>query len=1129
MDPPSNLPRPSGLPRPATSRLPVLRPSGSQPQLRSPASSSQLRKKPPVASISRPAPQPAQTQAPPRAAAAPPPPPPPAPAPTVQRKPSRVSLAPSHAPSHAPSTTAAAPNPNSIATLTKRPSRASLVPSSARRVSGIPSSGVPPTRNGTATQHAPAFKKPFARPPSRQSRTPSQPVRTPSISKEDDVLGSLDGFRSASRASSRAGSRAGFHESSSSPEYVPDVEPEEVAKRKSRPSLSDRTIESLSQLPSSPANGKGRRRRSSFFNQDNTMPPPLRPASAMSNRSNGSRPTTSDGTGSRLPATPSKPSASSTRLSMTVPGKRSASAVASTPTATPSRISSISRPTTAIKKSALGPIQNIQTPSKPAPLSSSKGLASRTPKARPPVASTFGQAISPPGVAAAPSPPPPTGTARKVPSSSATLRNSIAQAKAARRQEVGDSPNGTPKKAENSSNALREQIAKAREAAKRNKAGPVRADTPPKDAILPDPDEIAGFDFGLGDPFNQNSKAGQSVLRNRVDGARTTGRLNIAGMQLTEMPDEVLCMYDPNDSAVAWGEIVDVTTIVAADNELETLPDSMFPDVAVEDFIDSDDAGPQFGGVQHLDFHGNLLRELPMGLRRLAELTQLNLSRNKLRMGAFDVITQIASLRELKLAENNLEGELPSSIASLTQLEVLDVASNKLIGLPAEIRELMQLRSINVADNQLRTAPMELFTSTSLIEFTATKNRLEGTFFTIQSAPHLQELRLSGNALTSLSESGNLNLPALKYLDLSANRLSSLPDMTSWTNLGTILLGENKVTAFPEGFLSLKQLRIADFTANDISKVDERIALMDGLENLTLAANPIRERKFLTMSTDDMKRDLYARLRPEETVTGPDEDDGFPIEEQAPESSKAWTVTPSGTLDLTNKGFTVFNEDALIALAETSDIRQINVQNNLLQTIPLAFGQLSYLTILDLSKNSISNPLTSPLELPRLRELRLSGNKLSSLTPLTAPLTAPSLQSLDISQNRLTGSLPGLRNSFPALITLIASDNAIIDVPAESLSGLKIVNLSNNNIERLDPRIGLHAGTLTSLVVEGNKFRVPNYQVLSKGTDAILSWLKDKIPRDSGRGRGDSTASTATRTTEGGSEFFDAEDGVDTW
>jgi Leucine-rich repeat (LRR) protein len=740
----------------------------------------------------------------------------------------------------------------------------------------------------------------------------------------------------------------------------------------------------------------------------------------------------------------------------------------------------------------------------------------------------------------APSPTPSTNTPRKVPSSSAALRNSIAQAKAARKQDTGDPANGTPKKAENSSSALREQIAKAREAAKRNKAEPVRADTPPKDAIIPDPVEIAGFDFGLGDPFNQGSKAGQSVLRKRVDGARTTGRLNIAGMELNEMPDEVLNMYDPNDTTVAWGEIVDVTAIIAADNELKKLPDSMFPDVDIED-IDPDDAGPQFGGVETLDLHGNLMRELPMGFRRLTFLSKLNLSRNKLPMEAFEVITQITSLRELKLAENDLVGDLVSAIADLPQLEVLDLANNRLTSLPTDMRELSQLRSLNVADNQLEAVPMDLFTSTTLIELIATRNRFKGAFFSVESAPHLQDLRLSNNALTSLSESDSLDLPALRYLDLSANRMSSLPDMTSWTNLGTLLLGENKVASFPTSFFSLKQLRIADFTANDISKVDERIALMEGLENLTLAANPIRERKFLTMSTDDMRRDLASRLQPEDAATVEDDDDDFPVEEQAPKSFNGWTVTPSGTLDLSAKVIMEVDEGALMSIAETHDVRQINLQNNLLQSISPAFAHLSYLTIIDLSKNNISTPLSHPITLPKLRDLRLTSNKLSSLTSLTTHLTAPALQTLDISQNRLTGSLPQLRDAFPTLITLIASDNALVEASASSLSGLKIVNLSNNNIERLDPRIGLLAGTLTSLVVEGNKFRVPSYQVLSKGTEAVLGWLRDKVPRESGgvdavringnasagvsaRGRGDSWASTKTGTTEGGSEFFDAEE-----
>ena len=253
----------------------------------------------------------------------------------------------------------------------------------------------------------------------------------------------------------------------------------------------------------------------------------------------------------------------------------------------------------------------------------------RTLKPKPSLGNVFGQAVSPPGTAvASPNQDTPVkktpGTVRRVPSSSVALRDHIAKAKAAKKPDITESP---PKPA-SSSNALREQIAKARAAAKQAKTEPVRNSTPPTDVIVPDPAEIATFDFGLeDDPFNQNPKGGKSVLRRRIDSARSDGRLNIAAMGLKEIPDDVLSMYiyDPNDTKVAWGEVVDLSAILAADNELEILPDSMFPDVTVEDMVDSDEAGPQFGGVQNLDFHGNLLRELPVGMRRLMQLSKLNL------------------------------------------------------------------------------------------------------------------------------------------------------------------------------------------------------------------------------------------------------------------------------------------------------------------------------------------------------------------------------------------------------------------------------------------------------------------------------------------------------------------------
>lgn len=169
-----------------------------------------------------------------------------------------------------------------------------------------------------------------------------------------------------------------------------------------------------------------------------------------------------------------------------------------------------------------------------------------------------------------------------------------------------------------SSAALRDQIAKAK-AAK-------RAPGTSKSKV-----DAGDFQFDpFGDPFNTKPKDNNGLLRKRIDAARGDGRLNLAGLNLKKIPDEILCMYDAEQleaSNMSWSQMVDLFRFVAADNELDTIPDDIFPDIATETAMEdeSNTKALQFRGVEMVDLHGNNLQAIPPGLRRLERLTVLNL------------------------------------------------------------------------------------------------------------------------------------------------------------------------------------------------------------------------------------------------------------------------------------------------------------------------------------------------------------------------------------------------------------------------------------------------------------------------------------------------------------------------
>lgn len=873
---------------------------------------------------------------------------------------------------------------------------------------------------------------------------------------------------------------------SDAPVHQPETPRE---KRKPRPSLSDRTIETLSQIPPSPLSC---RRRSSFFNlgKSSPMAPPLRPASAMSDsRSRPQSPVKRPPMpaipvsfvsksqvrplpGRRSMTQPAKPSAGKKtgKMSDMAPGCTSRSAtVLSKPMQSQHYSKSMSSITHASssQESSLCPAPLLNRPlARPGPIAA-KSAKFSTASAK--VSSSFMKTATP------------SGPHQSGGSSPSSLRSCFSKT------DLNVDPPCKP--LSKSSAALRDAITKARQEV--TKKGPHGCRVRQGAAVSAQ----SGTEMALGGCVSGSDRMSDSLMK-RIRGALFSGHLNVAAMGLKIVPIEIKHMYDAcEDAGATWSEYVDLTKFNAADNHLERLDDDIFPDTTDAELEDMEGAGHngQLRGLETLDLHSNLLMELPLGLRKLQKLRSLNLSGNRLGMHAFKIISQVGhDLSELKMANNELSGILPDHITKLHGLQLLDLHGNSISELPEALRELVNLRVVNLAQNKLSSKSFNRLTNLSLVELIMSSNRLSGTLFPAQNSPIMESLKLldvSHNMLDTITGT-EIGLARIQTLDLSGNRLKSLPDISSWRELLTFSIAKNVVAEIPKGFFTLQRLRNADLSNNNITKVDSGLLSMQNLVSLNLAGNPLRERKYLTMATDDLKTDLTNRY------IGPERSPGGATEEDV------YRTTPhlgsEGILDWSSRSLPDIEVQTLHFDGSVFDVR---LQHNALNAIPISL--LSMVSICDTLKSlNMSNNvfqgqyLHSHLTLPRLKDLSLVACRLADLDDLTTYLSAPNLITLNVSANNLCGGFPQLRVHFPVLTTIFAADNHFSGLEDTAVKGLTTLDIRNNELDHLEPRLGLLGGQagLKCLEVSGNKFRVPRWDVVQKGTKAILLYLKGRLP-----------------------------------
>lgn len=309
---------------------------------------------------------------------------------------------------------------------------------------------------------------------------------------------------------------------------------------------------------------------------------------------------------------------------------------------------------------------------------------------------------------------------------------------------------------------------------------------------------------------------------------RPTGKLDLRGLTLEKVPDEIVELY--------WLEVLsfgcNLFSVMSLSNIdfLHKLHNLRFLDLSDNQVVDFDSIG-ELKGLRALMLNGTdfcdlsviselrYLKEIEIArtqiivLREMDKLTQLqhlNLAGcNITELKGLEQLTQLQRLDLLGTEITELKG-----LDNLTQLQYLDLSGTKI----TELKGLNNLAQLQYLDLD-RTAITELKGLDNLIKLqhldlrTTEITELKG----LDNLVRLQHLDLTGTKITELK--GMDNLTQLQYLDLTETKITELKGLDLLSNLKTLDISFLKIKYLSEQMIeqwSLEELICYDSQIGNI-------------------------------------------------------------------------------------------------------------------------------------------------------------------------------------------------------------------------------------------------------------------------------------------------------------------------
>lgn len=373
--------------------------------------------------------------------------------------------------------------------------------------------------------------------------------------------------------------------------------------------------------------------------------------------------------------------------------------------------------------------------------------------------------------------------------------------------------------------------------------------------------------------------------------------------------------------------------------------------------------------LQVLNLSSNFISSVPSDfLQASRDIKQIYLNKNNLSVlspGSFDGLEQ---LQVLDLSNNELtsRGLNKDSFLGLVRMIVLNLAHNSIVKLDSlTFRNLYSLQILNLDHNLVEYISDDSFVELkNLHALTLSHNKIKSIGLNYFSELYvLNQLYLDHNCISYIHQNAFQNLTNLQDLCISANELNEVPEaIKNLRFLKSLDLGRNNISILLnssfEGLDKLYGLRLVD---NKISRIVlNSFKNLPSLQVLNLASNKIIS---IEVGSFDMNPSLKAiRL------------DGNKLREIRGLFER---LSSLGWLNVSDNELTRFSYENF-----PSNLEWLNINTNMLKSLPNCETVNSSLKMLDVSCNKIEN-ITGKVIPRTVEHLYLNDNNIKSVQMAT--------------------------------------------------------------------------------------------------------------------------------------------------